>query len=298
MYRNGRVLVPIRGVFEALGADVRYDERNRSIRATRGSDDIRLQIGDREARVNGSVQMLDVPARIMNGSTFVPLRFVSEALGADVRWNDNQQLVTVLTNRTIDETSGGRAERMSEDNAQILPAMTVIPVTLNSVLSSRSARSGDRFTARVRTVDNRYGVIPSNSFIEGHVISARAQRGNDPGLLELAFDRLRLPGGRSVSIEGSLYSLDNNALNENHDGTLTARDTKKDNRTVYAGYGAGAGLIIGLLTKRPLENTAIGGILGFIIGSAERPKQRPSDVTLRAGQQFGIRLDQDLAIQP
>jgi len=107
-----------------------------------------------------------------------------------------------------------------------------------------------------------------------------------------------LPGGRSVSIEGSLYSLDNNALNENHDGTLTARDTKKDNRTVYAGYGAGAGLIIGLLTKRPLENTAIGGILGFIIGSAERPKQRPSDVTLRAGQQFGIRLDQDLAIQP
>ena len=297
IYKNGRVLVPLRGVFEALGADVQYDEERRSIRATHGSNDIRLMIGDRDARVNGISQRLDEPAMIVGQSTYVPLRFVSEAMGAQVRWNDSRQLVAIMTVEGTDTTTGGRAERIHENGSEYVPAMTVIPVMLNTTLSSEEAKSGDRFTAEVRTSENRYGVIPANSFVEGHVVTARAQRGNDPGILELGFDRLRLPSGRSIAIDGSLYSLDSNSVTTNSDGTMMARNTKKDNRAVYAGYGAGAGLIIGLLTKRPLENTAIGGVLGYIFGSLEKPKQRPSNVTLRQGQQFGVRLNQELAIQ-
>jgi Copper amine oxidase N-terminal domain len=297
IYKNGRVLVPLRGVFEALGADVRYDEERRSIRATSGSNDIRLMIGDRDARVNGVTQELDEPAMIIGSSTYVPLRFVSESFGAQVRWNDARQLVAIMTTTGTDMTQNGRAERIRENGSDYVPAMTVIPVTLNTTLSSDESRSGDKFTAQVHTSENRYGVIPANSFIEGHVVTARSQRGSDPGILELAFDRLRLPSGRSVAIQGSLYSLDSNSVTTNSDGTMSARNTKKDNRAVYAGYGAGTGLIIGLITKRPLENTAIGGILGYIAGSLEKPKQRPSDVTLRQGQQFGVRLNEELAIQ-
>jgi len=81
---NDHVLVPLRGVFEQMGATVEWDQDTRTIQATRGQTDIRLTIGDRHANVNGGTVSMEVPAMILNGSTMVPIRFVSEALGAEV----------------------------------------------------------------------------------------------------------------------------------------------------------------------------------------------------------------------
>ncbi len=89
--RAGRVFVPLRGVFERLGASVVYG--NGTINATSGSHQITLQIGQPTATVDGAPQTLDSPPFLIGGRTLVPLRFVSQALGASV--NFDQQTETV-----------------------------------------------------------------------------------------------------------------------------------------------------------------------------------------------------------
>ena len=83
---GGRLMVPLRGIFEALRADVVYDGPTRSIKATKESSIVELALGSREARINGRTVYLDVPADTLGGRTMVPLRFVSEALGVEVKW--------------------------------------------------------------------------------------------------------------------------------------------------------------------------------------------------------------------
>jgi hypothetical protein len=92
---GGRVLVPLRGVFENLGATVVWDPATRSIRATRGDTSVLLTMGSRLATVNGQVTTLDTPAMIAGGRTLVPLRFVSEAMGADVEWRGATRTVLI-----------------------------------------------------------------------------------------------------------------------------------------------------------------------------------------------------------
>src|SRR5688572_963514 len=74
--QSGRVLVPLRGVMEKLGAYVGWDSGTQMVTANKGDVDLQLRIGDRNATVNGRVVPLDVPATIYRGSTMVPLRFV------------------------------------------------------------------------------------------------------------------------------------------------------------------------------------------------------------------------------
>ena len=95
--RYGMVLVPLRGVFEKLGASVLYDGSSRSIRAVKGTTEVMLRLGSTEAFVNGQRQTLAQPAQTENGTTLVPLRFVSEALGAQVAWRGASRTVVINT---------------------------------------------------------------------------------------------------------------------------------------------------------------------------------------------------------
>lgn len=95
MQAGGRVLVPLRGVFESLGATVNYDAPTSTIYATRGATNVRLRLGSTQADVNGETRYLDVPAQSRFGRTFVPLRFVSETLGAQVQWAAAQRTVYI-----------------------------------------------------------------------------------------------------------------------------------------------------------------------------------------------------------
>jgi hypothetical protein len=94
---GGRVLVPLRGVLEQLGAYVDWDSGSRMVTARKGEIDIQMRIGDRNAIVNGRTMFLDSPAMIIQGSTMVPLRFMSEALGADVDWIAQTNTVRINT---------------------------------------------------------------------------------------------------------------------------------------------------------------------------------------------------------
>ena len=94
--RNGRTMVPMRALFEALGADVFWDPVERTVVATRSGKNILLPVNSNAPRVNGLVVPIDVPAEIINSRTFVPLRFVSEALGESVTYDESTGVITII----------------------------------------------------------------------------------------------------------------------------------------------------------------------------------------------------------
>lgn len=93
--RNNRTLVPLRVISENLGAQVGWDNRTRTVTVVGPGREIRLVIGRSEALVNGKAQKLDAPAVIISNRTFVPLRFIGEALGAEVGWQEKTRTVFV-----------------------------------------------------------------------------------------------------------------------------------------------------------------------------------------------------------
>ncbi len=91
--QGGRVFVPLRGVFETLGASVVY--ANGVINATGNGKTISLKVGSNQAIVNGQPQYLDVAPFMIGSRTLVPLRFVAQALGASVNWEPNANSVII-----------------------------------------------------------------------------------------------------------------------------------------------------------------------------------------------------------
>ncbi len=94
---EGRILVPLRGVFERLGAKVIFDAETHTVTATREKLTILLRLGSREARVGDRIVTLDVPPLALRGRTFVPLRFISEALGSRVDWDEQTRTVLIYS---------------------------------------------------------------------------------------------------------------------------------------------------------------------------------------------------------
>ncbi|QPQ31637.1 copper amine oxidase N-terminal domain-containing protein [Lysinibacillus sp. JNUCC 51] len=92
---QGRVMLPLRAIFEALDASVDWDRKKQTVTATKGDTTVVLKIKSRLATINNQTVTLDVPAQILGGRTMVPVRFVSEALGQDVDWNSRSQVVTI-----------------------------------------------------------------------------------------------------------------------------------------------------------------------------------------------------------
>lgn len=95
--QKGSALVPLRGIFESLGASVDWNGSTQTVTATKSSTKIILKIGSKQPTVNGTVKAIDVPGKVLKGSTMVPLRFVSEALGADVKWDGSARKITIVS---------------------------------------------------------------------------------------------------------------------------------------------------------------------------------------------------------
>lgn len=92
---NGSTLVPLRAIFEPLGAQVEWDSQTQTVLAYTRNTEIKLILGHADAYVNGVMCTLSTPAKSVNGRTMVPLRFVSNALGAEVKWDEAAQVITI-----------------------------------------------------------------------------------------------------------------------------------------------------------------------------------------------------------
>ncbi|MGD8189939.1 molybdate ABC transporter substrate-binding protein [Brevibacillus ginsengisoli] len=94
---NGQTLVPMRDIFEALGAKVTYNPSSKIVAGTKGSTSIELKIGEKTAKIDKKSVSLEVPAQIIHSKTMVPVRFISESLGAKVIWNSHSSTVSIVT---------------------------------------------------------------------------------------------------------------------------------------------------------------------------------------------------------
>ncbi|WP_151736728.1 stalk domain-containing protein [Paenibacillus tengchongensis] len=96
--KSGSTFIPLRGVLEKLGASLIYDSKTKSIFITEGNTKISLTIGSKRAYVNGALVTLSTaPFVNASGSTYVPLRFVSQALGASVAWDQENYIISIET---------------------------------------------------------------------------------------------------------------------------------------------------------------------------------------------------------
>ena len=96
---NGRTLVPMRAIFEALGAEIKWDDATKTVTGTKGDVSVVLTIGNTLAKVNGNEVTLDVPAKIVSDRTMVPVRFISESLGCNVGWDDTTKTVIIKASK-------------------------------------------------------------------------------------------------------------------------------------------------------------------------------------------------------
>ncbi|MEW6448153.1 MAG: stalk domain-containing protein [Bacillota bacterium] len=103
MLHKGCTMVPLRFIAESLGADVKWNPAEQKIMVAGGESgpaektqfDVILKIGQNQALVNGALKALDAPPMLYKGCTMVPLRFIAESLGADVKYDPAEQCITI-----------------------------------------------------------------------------------------------------------------------------------------------------------------------------------------------------------
>ena len=92
---DGRTMVPVRGVFEALGFDVSWEQATLTATLTRDDFEVVISIGSEVFTTNGEEFLLDVPAQIIEGRTLLPIRAVLESVGYEVSWDGDTSTVVV-----------------------------------------------------------------------------------------------------------------------------------------------------------------------------------------------------------
>lgn len=180
-----------------------------------------------------------------------------------------------------------------------LEAGTVIVVKLNDALNSRESRKGDTFTGTVTLRDNDDPTaLPLGTKVDGVVRDAKRKEGDRPGSLDLAFTHVTLPDGRSYDIDGSPVALDNKSVERSNGRLVAKKGNSGPSRLTYVGIGAGAGLLINVLTGRKgtLLDTLIGGGLGYGAGALIKNGKSTRDVDLKVGTKLGFRLDRNLVL--
>ncbi|MCL1848255.1 MAG: copper amine oxidase N-terminal domain-containing protein [Clostridiales bacterium] len=113
---DGRTMAPLRFVGEALGAEVDWDGETRQVAYTAGGRRILLTVGQKTAMIGDRMVEMDIPPMIINDRTMVPVRFVSQWLGAAVRWDESLRRVELSYYR---DGSAGFTQGQADGNGAL-----------------------------------------------------------------------------------------------------------------------------------------------------------------------------------
>jgi len=126
---DGRTLVPVRGVFEALGFKVSWDDDTRTAVLTKYDYEVCISVGSNTFNTNGIDYTLDVPAQIINGRTMVPLRLPLESVGYKLDWLSTTHTITIspVAPSAPEQTSPPTTSESPRPNTVPQPPNTVPP---------------------------------------------------------------------------------------------------------------------------------------------------------------------------
>ena len=174
-------------------------------------------------------------------------------------------------------------------STRTLEAYRQFSMATTATISSRSAKPGDEFTARVvADVQDAAGrvAIPAGSLVSGTITDVKsAPNPNSPGTLTLAVNSVAV-NGRSYPLNASIDSL----ATELHGRPISGGDAVK------VGVGAAAGAIIGQVIDKNSKGTIIGAVIGAAAGGAYAAATKDGDISLPAGTYILVTLSQRLNI--
>lgn len=180
----------------------------------------------------------------------------------------------------------------SNQRNQEVRAGTILRLSMDTYLTSRTAAIGDPFTATVFEDVRVNGevVIPQGAKIEGKVSSVKAaERKSKSGTLGIDFDRLRLPNGQVITVEGQLASLDAVEQKQiDEEGRVSGGSSSKRN-VVFIGGGAAGGAAIGAIAGGG-SGAAIGAGVGAAAGILGSIFSKGEEAQVMNGQKFGMEL--------
>lgn len=241
--RAGRVFVPLRGVFESLGASVVY--QNGVINATGNGREISLTIGSTQATVDGQPRSVDVAPFIVGASTYVPLRFVSQALGAGVNYDAANQIVALTT---AGEPGPPPAQAMQPPQDMQAHEMRHI---------FRDLQPGD-------------GALVGSM---RPTISGGFARDVDPNSVRLMLDGRDITPEATLSNNGFVYAPPSPLQSGSHtlqaDGSLASGERFSQSTTFTSGSAA---QLNSLALRSPSEDTPVGD--SFIVAGRTLPNAR------------------------
>ncbi|MCD6359761.1 MAG: copper amine oxidase N-terminal domain-containing protein [Armatimonadetes bacterium] len=187
---NGRMLVPLRGVFEAVGAAVDWTQATQQIDITMTGTSIRMQVDNSTAVVNGNRMALDVPPRNVEGRVYIPLRFAGEALGKRVDYRGDHIVLAGGSGPNVVLLISGEATSVPADTGE---AADTTPSGGAQQLAITSPVEGQIVGPRIEV----YGTAPAGSMI---VVNTEARARANGSLLKV------VPGLRhSVGDDGTWH---------------------------------------------------------------------------------------------
>lgn len=131
--KNERTMVPLRAIFEALGAEVYWNGSTSTVTAYRDNESVELTIGSYYLYTSNGTKTLDQPGYVTNDRTLVPVRAISEAFNCDVEWYGDKQLVSIVAKDKKYQTviSNGNSQRGNSNEHFANPATTMTNALYN-----------------------------------------------------------------------------------------------------------------------------------------------------------------------
>lgn len=157
--KDGRTLVPVRGVFEHLGYDVNWEQSTKTATLSNSKNSIFVAVESPVFIMNGQAYNLDVPAQIIDNRTMLPLRAVGEAIGADINWDGNAQIATISTSEITIRIHASVEDKISEQQSNQPTVTTDTNSNSYAPLSFISSSYDDSYGLKMLTlnVENSLG---------------------------------------------------------------------------------------------------------------------------------------------
>ncbi len=200
---DGRVLVPVRAILEAMGATVLWNGEARTVTSELNDTTVVMTIDSCEMKINGKIKTIDVPAKILGDRTMVPARAITEAFGAEVFWDAHNDTVKIFTKDFVLRTK----EMKTHKSSKVLSKE-------NSITSDFSISYFDEMDVRIDANDGTDFEIVSTSDSHSAILSVRADIYTGPEHPMTASYAQEVASGMVTAISGTLISTEISHISE------------------------------------------------------------------------------------
>lgn len=245
---DGRVLVPTREVFEAMGATVHWEGKKQTVTVKYKTSTIVLTVNQKNVLVNGKNATLDVPAKVINGKVMIPVRFVSENIGMKVVWDNINKVVWI--NEPQSNNNSNNSNNSGSSNS-VTNTYTGTTATHDIQLPSAQYNTSIIQLVQVAEVSNRLtATITADGPISDTAVSI--QRGKI--IVDIKNSKSKL--ATSISPSSNTYVKSIRTSQFTADTTRVVFDLKSG-ATVKASYSSDRSKIYIELTQEPLQGLNI-----------------------------------------